>query len=309
MTDIQLRTMRPEDWSETAELIYLSTNFWYQTHGMSAIFRGGPEVAMVFCEVYETLDPGCCILAVHPETQRIVGSCFYHPRPTHMSLGIMNAHPSYAGLGIARKLLQYIIDKAEEMQVPVRLVSSAMNLDSYSLYTRAGFVPQTVYQDMFLPEPDHRRLDAVPYIGRVREATIEDIPALVALEMAHQHIDRERDYTYFLTDKSGIWHMSVYENDQDEIEGFLASVGHPGSNMLGPGVMKTETQALALIAAELRYHEGRTPVFLIPVTCKALVSDLYELGARNCELHVHQVRGAIQPGSGILMPSFMPETC
>lgn len=128
MSDITLRTMRPDDWEEVSELIYLSTNYWYETHAMQAVFRGGPEVARVFCEEYEALDPCCCVLA--ESRGRIVGSCFYHPRPSHYSLGIMNAHPNYFGRGVARQLLRFITDKADDAGLPVRLVSSALNLDS-----------------------------------------------------------------------------------------------------------------------------------------------------------------------------------
>lgn len=309
MAEVQLRTMHPKDWPEVAELIYLSTNYWYQSHGMSAIFQGGPEVALVFCEEYEALDPGCCILAIQPDTDRIIGSCFYHPRSTHLSLGIMNAHPNYGGMGIAKRLLQYIIAQAEEQNLSIRLVSSAMNLDSYSLYTRAGFVPQAMYQDMYLPNPDLQRLASMPHTNRVRQAVMDDLPAIVSLEQELHHIYREKDYQHFLSNLSAIWHMSVYVNKSGNIDGFLTSVTHPGSNMLGPGVMRTEDLALALIASELQHHPDRTPVFLIPVTCRTLIGNLYALGARNCEMHVHQVRGPYQPGSGILMPSFMPETC
>ena len=309
MLEVLHRTMQQEDWPEVAELIYLSTNAWYQTHGMSAIFQGGPDVAMVFCEEYEALDPGCCILAIHPTTDRIIGSCFYHPRSTHMSLGIMNVHPNYSGQGIARGLLQDIINAAEEKNLAVRLVSSALNLDSYALYTRAGFVPRSMYQDMYLPNLKNQHLADIPGFNRVRDAVMDDLPAIISLEMDLHHIHREKDYQHFISNTSGIWHLSVYENAEGNIEGFLASVNHPGSNMLGPGVMRTQDHALALIAFERRHHQDRTPVFLIPVTCRTLVSQLYALGARVCELHVHQVRGPYQPGNGILMPSFMPETC
>jgi GNAT superfamily N-acetyltransferase len=64
----------------------------------------------------------------------------------------MNAHPSYAGRSIARQLLGRIVDIARQQNKPVRLVSSAMNLDSFSLYNRAGFVPRQLYQDMMLPK-------------------------------------------------------------------------------------------------------------------------------------------------------------
>ena len=111
---IKLRNATREDWNSVAELIYLSTNYWYQTNGKPAIFQGEPSSTRLFCEVYEALDPGCCLVAVDEQLGHIVGSCFYHPRETHVSLGIMNSHPNYAGQGVARKLLDFILDVAQD---------------------------------------------------------------------------------------------------------------------------------------------------------------------------------------------------
>ena len=109
------------------------------------------ELVPAVLRVYEDLDPGCCVVAEDTASGQLLGSCFYHPRETHVSLGIMNAHPDSFGRGVAGKLLRYIIDFADRQSKPVRLVSSAMNLDSFSLYNRNGFVPRKLFQDMFVP--------------------------------------------------------------------------------------------------------------------------------------------------------------
>jgi len=309
--EFELRPMRGDEWNEVAELICLGTNYWYQTHGMNAIFSSGPESARLFCEVYEALDPGCCVVAVNPLTGSIAGSCFYHPRETHVSLGIMNVHPNYFGAGIASKLLRFVNEFADQNHKPVRLVSSALNLDSFSLYTKAGFVPRTAYQDMFVAVPDSGGDFQVPdseHLGRVRDATVNDIDSMAALEFELNKISREKDYRYFLENESGIWHVSVLENEVGAIDGFLVSVNHPGSNMLGPGVARTSKQSAMLIAKELNQNAGCTPVFLIPVEETELVQLMYQWGARNCEIHFSQVRGPYEKPTGVVMPTFMPET-
>ncbi|MEM7531690.1 MAG: GNAT family N-acetyltransferase [Chloroflexota bacterium] len=306
--NLRLRPMEQADWPAVAELVYLSTNYWYVSHGLSEIFSGDPMSAMLFCEVYEALDPGCCIMAVHPETDRLMGSCFYHPRETHFSLGIMNVHPNYFGMGVARQLLNFIIEQADAAQKPIRLVSSAMNLDSFSLYTRAGFVPRVTYQDMFIEVPESGFNQEIEGKEHVRPATLTDVPKIVALEMELSHISREKDHRYFVENQAGIWHVSVYENDAGELDGFLVSVADPGSNMIGPGAARTQAQAAALIHAELNVNRGRSPVFLVPMDCAELVQTLYAWGAKNCETHVHQVRGEFKPFTGVVMPTFMPET-
>src|SRR3954452_5693189 len=204
-----IRPMRPADRSELADLICVSTNYWYRAAGKPAIFNAGPKATCLFADVYEALDPGCCVVAEEPETGRLMGSCFYHPRETHVSLGIMNVHPNYFGSGVARRLLGHIVDLAEQKSKPVRLVSSAMNLDSFSLYTRAGFVPRAAFQDMMIAVPSEGLGQGIsqsfPGAERVRPARPDDASAMADLEMRLSHIRREKDYRHFVQNPEGIW--------------------------------------------------------------------------------------------------------
>ena len=291
MKSIQLRTATPEDRAEIAELIYASTNAWYQLRGMPQIFSGGPETTEVFCEVYDALEPGCCVVAENPRTGRLMGSCFYHPRPHHVSLGIMNVHPNYFGRGVARALLDYIIDYTNRHGYKaLRLTQSALNLDSFSLYNSAGFVPRYAYQDMMLKVPEGGLSTSIPGLEHVRDATPDDVPALVDLELSVSGISREIDYRFCIKNGHGFWHVSVYEVSAGKIEGFLISSGHPAFNMLGPGVARTEAQAMALIYKELDQYRGRSPVTLVPME---------ENGA--CETNVRvgreERRAALLPGA------------
>ena len=304
--EFAIRPMEQDEWLEVAELIHLSTNYWYQANRGARIFSCPPEGCVWFCKVYEALDPGCCLTARERRTGRLVGSCFYHPRPTHVSLGIMNAHPSYAGRGVASRLLDDVVEIAKEQGKPVRLVSSAMNLDSFSLYNRSGFVPRQLYQDMILPKGV--AVVAAPALaGEVREATLADVPAMVALERELAGLDRAKDFEFFIRNEQGIWHTLVLEQ-AGRLAGFLVSVFHASSNMLGPGVMRETPAALALIYRQLQHHAGRTPVFLLPSDNAELLAQVYAWGARNCELHMHNVLGEFSPMRGIHMPTFMPET-
>ena len=143
--------MTSNDRYEVADLIYASVNTWYRLQGRPQIFRGGPQAAELFFDIYHALEPGCAVVAEDIRTRRLMGSCFYHPRPHHVALGIMNVHPNYFGFGVARALLNHIIEFTEGRGSPaLRLTQSAVNLDSFSLYNRAGFVPRHAYQDMYL---------------------------------------------------------------------------------------------------------------------------------------------------------------
>jgi GNAT superfamily N-acetyltransferase len=275
---------------------------------LPASFRGGPNVTEVFCDVYEALDPGCCVVAENTRSGRLMGSCFYHPRPHHVSLGIMNAHPNYFGRGVGSALLRHIVDFAKRQQKPVRLTSSALNLDSFSLYNKAGFTPRFVYQDMYIQVPESGLDRPPPGADRVRPATLHDVPAMARLEMEVSRITREQDYRYCINNQDGFWNVSVCDSAAGDLDGFIVSSGHSGVNILGPCVARGQEQAAALVFRELDHHRGRSPLLLPPVECQRLVRQLYDWGARNCELHFCQVLGEFHPFQGVNMPSFLPET-
>jgi GNAT superfamily N-acetyltransferase len=305
----RLRTMKTADFDAVAELIFLSTNAWYRERLGHPIFRCRPADCRVFCDVYEDLDPDCAIVIENQRTGMIAGSCFFHPRETHVSLGIMNVHPNYFGHGIAGRLLGRIIDEAEQRDLPLRLVSSAMNLDSYSLYNRHGFSPFCLYQDMILAVPE----GGLPEVSTeglplVREAGPSDLVAMGRLEFEVSGISREKDYCYFIENSTGIWKTLIAEDEEGEVEGFLVSVDHAATKTIGPGVMSTEAAAEALLRAQIDRFRGKTVVFLLPSGEKKLIATAYAIGARNCELHLGQVRGALQPVAGIVMPTFLPES-
>ena len=304
----ELRPMKMSEWDAVAELIHESTNSWYVANGKNPIFTGPTSDARLFCEVYEALDPGCCLLAVCPESGKIAGSCFYHPRSTHVSLGIMNVHSDFFGKGIAGSLLSWIIDYAEKKNLPIRLVSSAHNLDSFSLYTKMGFVPFLSFQDLYLEVPeDGLNLD-LPKNDCVREAEPGDVMEMVELERELVGIDRAKDFSHFIENTDGIWKTATYRDEDGKLLGFLSSVNHPGSRMIGPGVARSEEITTALLAAQLDFFRGRCPVFLLPVDAAHAVKTAYSWGARNCEIHFAQSLGEPQPAKGVVIPTFMPET-
>ena len=309
MEPMRLRLIEDKDRSEVAELICISINYWYQVRGMAKIFTAGPGSTEIFLDVYEDLDPGCCVVAENERTGRMMGSCFFHPREHHVSLGIMNVHPNYFGQGVARSLVEYIVDYAETNDYPaLRLTQSALNLDSFSLYTRAGFVPRYAYQDMLLGVPESGLQKHVEGADRVRPAGAADVPAMGSLEMEISGIKREKDYRYAIENRAGIWETLINQGDDARIDGFMISCKHPAMNMLGPCLARSQRQAAALIGAAAERFRGTAAVFLVPVECDELVALMYDWGARNCELHFCQVRGSFQPFNGVNMPTFLPET-
>ncbi len=304
----ELRQIKSSDRDEVSRLIFHSTNAWYTQRGFPAIFQGEETSPSAFFDLYAQLDGDAGLVVTEAATGKIVGSCFVHPRETHYSLGIMNVHAEYVGKGIARRLLTEIIQRATSEKKPVRLVSSCFNLDSYSLYTRAGFAPIATYQDMLVSVPEGG-LGAATQGRLVRTATLEDVPAMRDLELEISRISRVNDYRHFITNPDGLWHVSVVDGaEQGELDGFLVSGSSPVCNMIGPGVMRDEEVAIGLFHAELDLHRGRMPLCLIPVGAKSLVRAMYDWGGRNCEMHVAQVYGEGRAPNGIAIPTFLPES-
>ena len=308
MDGCHIRQMRQDDRNELAELIFHSTNDYYSSIGRSAIFNGEPAITSIIFDTYWQMDGDAGLVAVEDATGALVASCFVHPRETHVSLGIMNVHPTSFGKGLAKRIVKRIIDDAASAGKAVRLVSSCLNLDSYSLYTRFGFVPFETFQDMLVPVPENGI--AATAIGNavIRPATLDDVPSLVALETNLTGISRAGDYMHFISNKDEIWSLSVVDTESG-IQGFMASCKHSAFNMIGPGVSVSQEVALQLIVQELNNHRGRSPVVLVPVWASQIVRFLYSVGARNCEMHVAQSTGetATQPGA-IVTPTFLPET-
>ena len=100
------RHLRTDERPQVAQLIHDSTNGWYESHGFAKIFPHGADSVQLFFDVYESLDPGCCLVVEDTISGKLVGSCFYHPRPTHYSIGIMNVSPAYFGEGVGSRLLR-----------------------------------------------------------------------------------------------------------------------------------------------------------------------------------------------------------
>jgi len=311
MMDLKKRSMTGDDRLVYSQVLHRSFNEWYKKRGWPNDYFGcTPEDAGIFFDVYNDLAPGCNIAFFDPGSGDLMGSCFYHPREHHVSLGIMSVNPDYFGRGIGRRLVDHIIEYTErEGFEALRLVGSAMNLDSFSLYNRSGFVPRVSYNDMIISVPVSGLNIKTPGLDRVRPATLDDIPAMAKLEMEISGISRVGDYHYCIENTREIFHVSVLESsDGKGIDGFLISLKHPALNMIGPGVMASEADTLALLANELDWFRGMIPLFLIPMEKRRIVEQAYEWGARNVETHLFQVRGAYKPFTGVAMPSFLPET-
>jgi GNAT superfamily N-acetyltransferase len=305
-----LTRLRAVDHDEVARLLHRSLVHWYQTR----LNQGGRvgdkhEPFRLFAEVYDALDPGEAIAARDPESGALLGVCFVHPRETHISVGIVATAPECAGSGVAKAMMQAVVEKARKAGLPLRLVSSLLNLDSFSLYTRLGFVPHKMFQDLMLGVPSGgMTAPAPPGAERVRIARLDEAGRIADFECALQGIRREKDYAFFLRNKVGDWKVWVLENAAGILVGVLVASHHRDCGMLGPGVATDDAAGAALLWRALDERRGSVAIFLIPCSAAELVQTAYSWGARNVELHTAQILGPVPHVRGLSFPTFLPET-
>lgn len=310
MLEFDLRPLNDSDRSEYADLVHSSFNAWYWKKGWCTdYFKCPPEDAAVFYDIYNDLTPASSVAAVHRKTGKLLGACFYHPREYHVSLGIMSVHPSYFGMGIGKALVGHIVEFAKNKDYgSIRLVGSAINMDSFSLYNKAGFVPVQAYHDMVIQVPGGGIGGSAAGMEMVRAARVEDARAMGELEFEVSGIKRLQDYLYTIENRRGLFQVKVIGNAGGGLDGFMISVKHPALNMIGPGVARTQEASVALIRASLERYKGESVLSVIPMDCSMLVRQMYDWNARNVETHLFQVRGEFKPFTGVSLPSFLPET-
>jgi GNAT superfamily N-acetyltransferase len=308
---MELTYLTAEDTAATADLLHRALVAWYEKNlRQGARFGDSPDPFQLFPQVYEALDPGQCIAVKDPATGRLLGVCFTHDRPTHLAIGIVATCPDHSSNGLAKRMMQEALQRAQTAGKPARLVSSLLNLDSFSLYNRLGFIPQTIYQDLLFTVPtDGIPLTPPALLSQVRPATLSDATAIAALEHRHQHIHREKDHRFFLENKVGTWQTWVLEHPEDSsLRGFIVTSLHPAFSMIGPGFAIDDETALALIWTALHAHSGGTTVLLVPSQAQTITSTLYSWGGRNIELHVSQTTHPTAPTTGHSFPTFLPES-
>ena len=224
---IAFTALTASDREPIARLLHRALVHWYESRlGQGSRFGDSHEPFTLFPDVYEALDPGECVTA-RTASGEIVGVCFSHERETHVSIGIVATSPDAGGRGIAKKMMLLVLDKAQRLGKPARLVSSLLNLDSFSLYTRLGFIPGAMFQDLLITVPETGLAATAPAgIESVRDAVLADAPRISDFEHAQQGIRREKDFAFFIRNEVGAWRVLVSEASDGSVNGFLAMRVH-----------------------------------------------------------------------------------
>ena len=135
--EVVVRTAQPEDAPASGQICYNAFSTINATHGFPCDFPGSEAATGVLSMMFA--NPGFyCVVA--ESDGRIIGSNCLDERSVIRGVGPITIDPAAQNLGVGRKLMQAVIDRANERGAPgIRLVQAAFHNRSLSLYTSLGF--------------------------------------------------------------------------------------------------------------------------------------------------------------------------
>jgi predicted N-acetyltransferase YhbS len=134
---IVIRAARPDDSSVCGQICYEAFSKLNAKHGFPCDFPG-PEAATGVLSMMFSSPDFYCVIAEN--AGRIVGSNCLDERSTIAGVGPITVDPGAQNLGVGRKLMQAVMDRAVTRRAAgTRLVQAAFHSRSLSLYASLGF--------------------------------------------------------------------------------------------------------------------------------------------------------------------------
>jgi predicted N-acetyltransferase YhbS len=135
--DILIRTATPEDIPICGQINFDAFSAINAAHGFPCDFPESQTAIGAISAMFSSPD-FYCVVAEH--SGRVVGSNCLDERSMIRGVGPISIELAAQNLGIGRKLMQAVMDRANERNAPgVRLVQAAFHSRSLSLYASLGF--------------------------------------------------------------------------------------------------------------------------------------------------------------------------
>jgi predicted N-acetyltransferase YhbS len=135
--DVVVRTATPEDAAICGQICYNAFSTINAAHGFPCDFPG-PETSTGLLSMMFSSPHFYCVVA--EGEGRIMGSNVLDERSVIGGVGPITIDPGAQNLGVGRKLMQAVMDRADERAAAgVRLVQAAFHNRSLSLYASLGF--------------------------------------------------------------------------------------------------------------------------------------------------------------------------
>ena len=137
LPEIVVRTAAPEDAPVCGQICYEAFSAISAAHGFPCDFPGPEATTGMLSMLFAS--PGLyCVVA--ESGGRIVGSNVLDERSVMQGVGPITIDPSAQNLGVGRKLMQAVMDRANERGAAgIRLVQAGFHNRSLSLYALLGF--------------------------------------------------------------------------------------------------------------------------------------------------------------------------
>ena len=132
-----IRLATPEDGPVCGRICYDAFSMISSAHGFPCDFPGSEVTTGLLSMLFSSPGFYCVVAEVEG---RVVGSNVLDERSAIRGLGPITIDLSVQNLGVGRKLMRAVMDRANELGAPgVRLVQAAFHNRSLSLYASLGF--------------------------------------------------------------------------------------------------------------------------------------------------------------------------
>lgn len=240
--EVVIRTAQPEDAPASGQICFDAFSTINATHGFPCDLPG-PEAATGLLSMMFAMPDFYCVVA---ETDgRIVGSNCLDERSAIRGVGPITIDPAAQNLGVGRKLMQAVMDRANKRGAPgVRLVQAAFHNRSLSLYTSLGFDIQEPLSCM-----QGRTLERTISGCVVRPARLDDVEACNVLSRRVHGFDRGGELpeaiehaTALVVERGGritgyTTHLAFFGHSTAETNVDLQALIASAESFAGPGIL------------------------------------------------------------------------
>jgi predicted N-acetyltransferase YhbS len=282
---VVVRVATPKDVPACAEICYKAFSAINATHGFPCDFPGPEACSGLLGEMFSS--PGLYAVVAEGDG-RILGSNVLDERSVIRGVGPITIDPAAQNLGVGRKLMQAVIDRANERGAAgIRLVQAAFHNRSLSLYASLGFdirEPLSCMQGRTLER-------SIPGCA-VRPTTPADAHDCNALSRRLHGFDRGNDLAHAIAEGTAL----VVERGH-RITGYTTHLA-----FFGHSIAETNADLQALIASAESFAG---PGILVPSRNNVLFRWCLANGLRVVQPMTLMSTGLYNDPAGAWLPSIM----
>jgi predicted N-acetyltransferase YhbS len=281
--EVHIRPASAEDIAVCGEICYRAFSAINGAHNFpSDVPR--PETAVgLLSKIFDTTGMYCVVAEIEG---RIVGSNVLDERSIIAGVGPITVDPGAQNCGVGRKLMQAVLDRAQESRAAgVRLVQAAFHNRSLSLYTSLGF---DVREPLSCLQGRPRQRNVPGYT--VRPAHPNDVEACNALSRQVHGFDRGKELEQAIQQNTAL----VVERG-GRITGYASALA-----FFGHATAETNPDLQALIASAESFGG---PGILVPSRNTALLRWCLANDLRVVQPMTLMSMGLYNEPAGVSLPS------